>query len=128
MDLRIAGNPEQFMFLAERRLREAVQLLRAREWAGAFYLAGYVVECGIKAVAMLDGGRRLTDELRIHDIHRLAVRVRWRLTEADYNALAALPAWNHNVRYVCAPPSPTNAAAFINAAKEALRCLKNYLH
>lgn len=31
------------------RLREAGILLQAKEWAGAYYLAGYSVECGLKA-------------------------------------------------------------------------------
>lgn len=35
--------------LAERRLREADILLAAGEWSGAYYLAGYAVECAIKA-------------------------------------------------------------------------------
>lgn len=35
--------------LARVRLREARALLAKREYAGAYYLAGYVVECGLKA-------------------------------------------------------------------------------
>lgn len=35
--------------LARVRLREAQALLAKREYAGAYYLAGYVVECGLKA-------------------------------------------------------------------------------
>lgn len=35
--------------LAEARLTDATVLLGARRWAGAYYLAGYAIECGLKA-------------------------------------------------------------------------------
>jgi hypothetical protein len=35
--------------LARTRLREARTLLRARQFAGVYYLCGYVVECAFKA-------------------------------------------------------------------------------
>lgn len=40
---------EDFRVVANRRLREAKALLRAREYSGAYYLAGYSVECALKA-------------------------------------------------------------------------------
>lgn len=36
--------------LAEKRLREAIVLLEAGLWDGAYYLAGYSAECALKAV------------------------------------------------------------------------------
>jgi HEPN domain-containing protein len=38
-----------FQELAEERLRDAAALLQAGQWSGAYYLAGYAVECGLKA-------------------------------------------------------------------------------
>jgi hypothetical protein len=35
--------------LAEERVRDAGALLKAGQWSGAYYLAGYAVECGLKA-------------------------------------------------------------------------------
>jgi hypothetical protein len=35
--------------LAEERLLDAAALLAANRWAGAYYFAGYAVECGLKA-------------------------------------------------------------------------------
>lgn len=35
--------------LAEERLRDAECLLNGGRWSGAYYLAGYAVECGLKA-------------------------------------------------------------------------------
>jgi HEPN domain-containing protein len=42
-------NRRDLQSLAESRLREADVLLAAREYNGAYYLAGYSVECAIKA-------------------------------------------------------------------------------
>jgi hypothetical protein len=39
----------KFQELADRRLSEAKVLLTASQYEGAFYLAGYAVECGLKA-------------------------------------------------------------------------------
>jgi HEPN domain-containing protein len=53
-------NRSDLQQLARERLREAKALLTARCWSGAYYLAGYAVECGLKACII----RRLmtTDE------------------------------------------------------------------
>ena len=42
-------NRGDFQRLADERLSEANLLLAARKWAGAYYLAGYAVECALKA-------------------------------------------------------------------------------
>lgn len=42
-------NRAEFQALAEVRVREAEALLAAGLWDGAYYLAGYAVECGPKA-------------------------------------------------------------------------------
>lgn len=38
--------------LAEDRIAEANALLRAQLWSGAYYLAGYAVECGLKSCVL----------------------------------------------------------------------------
>ena len=40
----------QFKQVAAAREREAEVLMKARQWSGAYYLSGYAVECGLKAV------------------------------------------------------------------------------
>jgi len=40
---------DDFKKLTSARLRDARALLKAGQWAGAFYLLGYAVECGLKA-------------------------------------------------------------------------------
>lgn len=42
-------NRAQLQQLAEERARDAEILLQAGQWSGAYYLAGYAVECGLKA-------------------------------------------------------------------------------
>lgn len=63
--------------LAETRLREARILLDAAEWAGAYYLCGYAVECALKAViaAQVSAGdfpdKRLATAAHTHDLPTL---------------------------------------------------------
>jgi hypothetical protein len=42
-------NRGDFQILAEIRLTDAQALLAAAQWSGAYYLAGYAVECALKA-------------------------------------------------------------------------------
>lgn len=42
-------NRSEFQTLAEIRIKEAKALLDAQLWDGAYYLAGYAVECALKA-------------------------------------------------------------------------------
>jgi hypothetical protein len=45
-------NRTEFQQLADVRVKEAEALLAAGLWDGAYYLAGYAVECGLKACIM----------------------------------------------------------------------------
>ena len=45
-------NRAQLRQLAEDRILDANQLLAGGRWGGAYYLAGYAVECGLKACIM----------------------------------------------------------------------------
>ena len=42
-------NRQDFQQIATIRLRETNALLKARQYSGAYYLGGYVVECALKA-------------------------------------------------------------------------------
>jgi HEPN domain-containing protein len=42
-------NRSELQQLAEVRIRDAEALLAANQWSGAYYLAGYAVECALKA-------------------------------------------------------------------------------
>jgi len=63
--------------LAIERLADAKALLAAKRWAGAYYLAGYAVECGLKAcIAKLMRAeefpdKAFADQCWTHDVKRL---------------------------------------------------------
>lgn len=51
-------------------MREARILLDQGEWSGAYYLAGYAIECGLKACITRDFGRyRMPDQGLVKDSH-----------------------------------------------------------
>ncbi len=44
-------NRADLQLLAEERLEDARVLIGSQRWAGAYYLLGYAIECGLKACA-----------------------------------------------------------------------------
>lgn len=59
-------NRTAFQQLADVRLEEAIALLAIGKWDGAYYLAGYAVECGLKAcVAKLTAAEEFPDLERV---------------------------------------------------------------
>lgn len=46
-------NRTELKFLAKERILEAEILLKRKKWSGAYYLAGYAVECGLKACVLV---------------------------------------------------------------------------
>jgi HEPN domain-containing protein len=86
-------NRLDFQNLAQEKIAEAKLLLDAGKWTGAYYLAGYAVECGIKAcIAKLFKTdvfpeKSFSDKCYIHDIDRLIVLAELRaVLEADCKA------------------------------------------
>jgi HEPN domain-containing protein len=65
--------------LAHEKIAEAKILLDAGKWTGAYYLAGYAVECGLKAcIAKLFRSdvfpeKSFSDKCYIHDLEKLVV-------------------------------------------------------
>jgi hypothetical protein len=65
--------------LAEDRLLDAQALLAANRWSGAYYLAGYAVECGLKSCVLahvvrsgvIFQDRRYAEKCWTHDIEEL---------------------------------------------------------
>ena len=66
-----------FQQISEIRRRDAVTLLKARQYSGAYYLIGYAVECALKAcvakqVRRYDfPDRKLANEVFTHDLEKL---------------------------------------------------------
>ena len=72
-----AMNRSDLHQLARERVREARQLLRARAPTGAYYLAGYAVECALKACIAKKTqrfefpSRHTVNESHAHDLDKL---------------------------------------------------------
>jgi hypothetical protein len=72
--------------MAERWLVDAKILLDAHRWSAAYYLAGYAVECGLKACIL---ARLAAEPEVIFDERRFSERC-WTHTPAELVALAGL--------------------------------------
>jgi len=63
--------------VAERRLKAAENLLKSKHWDSAYYLAGYAVECGLKACIARNvrrhdfPDRKTVNDSYTHDLERL---------------------------------------------------------
>jgi hypothetical protein len=86
-----------FQKLAEMRIREAGILLKAGEFDGAYYIAGYAVEFALKAciikrkLGIVDAwpDKRFTEQCHTHDLKAL---VKLADLEADLNLAGAVAA------------------------------------
>src|SRR5690349_18450268 len=66
--------------MAGERVRDAAALLKVRRWSAAYYLAGYAVECGLKAcvvvyvkrnIDVIFRERRFSEKCWTHDFDEL---------------------------------------------------------
>lgn len=63
-------NRKQLRALSDIRLHESQALFRARYFSGAYYLAGYAVECALKACIAKQFKRyEFRDKKRVNDSH-----------------------------------------------------------
>lgn len=83
--------------LADERIRDADALLKAGQWSGAYYLAGYAVECALKAcIAKLTDLHEFPDKDRAvksfsHDFENLLIVAGLKgLRDADISVNAVL--------------------------------------
>jgi hypothetical protein len=68
--------------LAQDRLQDAAALLAAGRWTGAYYLAGYALECGLKACIMahveatgaIFQDKKFSEKCWTHDLEVLVVQ------------------------------------------------------
>jgi HEPN domain-containing protein len=109
-------NRAQLRQLAEDRILDAERLLTGGRWGGAYYLAGYAVECGLKACIMVhietSGAifldRKFAEKCWTHDLEDLlALANLTQVLAADVVANRALAAnwtianiWDETSRYV----------------------------
>ncbi|MBX9625968.1 MAG: hypothetical protein K2X82_19370 [Gemmataceae bacterium] len=96
----MARTRSAFRKLAEVRVREAKALLDAKLWDGAYYLAGYAVECGLKAcIAKLTRrfefpDKKFAADCHTHKIDELVFHAR--LRPARDEEIRADPQFNRN--------------------------------
>jgi HEPN domain-containing protein len=64
--------------LALERIKDAKALLKLKRWAGAYYIAGYAVECGLKSCIIVYlmktdvfPEKRFSEQCWTHDLDRL---------------------------------------------------------
>lgn len=106
-------NRKDFQSLSTARLREARALFGLKHYSGAYYLAGYAVECALKACIAKQTRRydfpdkKTTQASYSHDLSGLAVAARLdatfrqrasrdKLFEANWNLIKA---WSEESRY-----------------------------
>jgi HEPN domain-containing protein len=124
-------NRTQWQNVAKERLKDARALLGRKRWAGAYYMSGYVIECGLKSCLLRHLGesdavfgdekylKRLAD-CWTHDLVKL---VSLAGLEADFGAACgASPTlnaywgvvkdWKETSRYVETRPEPEARAMY----------------
>ena len=122
-----ALNKAELQQLADDRIAGAKLLLDNGRWAGAYYLAGYAVECALKAsIAKLTNAEDFPDKdfaakCWVHDIEKL-MKVAGLTTQRDVDASAnaalsscwaVVKDWNESSRY--AQKSQANAQTLYDA-------------
>jgi HEPN domain-containing protein len=73
-------NRQELQRLTDERVADAEALLAAQRWSGAYYMAGYAVECALKAcilayieshIEVVFGVRKYVEDCWTHDIRKL---------------------------------------------------------
>lgn len=128
--------------LAEMRLKDAVVLLDNKRWSAAYYLAGYSVECGIKAVIALSFRAQVIPDknfvnkiyshqlLDLMNLAGLKAKLQEQMQASDpFNAnWAVVSGWSEQVRYETIDPftSITMVEAVSDQQAGVLPWLKTY--
>ena len=135
-------NRTQLQDLADARVLDADALLNASRWSAAYYLAGYAIECALKAcIARLNNLHDFPDKDLVmrsytHHIDTLVQVAGLKpVRDADANANAALDAnwltvkdWSEKSRYQqwSEPEARKLFAAVSDAANGVLPWIKNH--
>jgi hypothetical protein len=106
-------NRDALQQISRQRKREAAALLRAKLFPGAYYLAGYAVECALKACVARQTNKhdfpnkKLAEQAWTHDLQKLVQLAGvWPDLERDMKTSSALQLnwtivkdWSEAVRY-----------------------------
>ena len=124
-------NRKQWQKVAKERLKDAKALLGRKHWAAAYYMSGYVIECGLKSCLLrylgesdaVFGDDKYLKELVKCWTHDLGKLVSLAGLEVDFGvACGANPSlnaywgvvkdWKETSRYVETRPEPEAKAMF----------------
>lgn len=121
-------NRTEFQALAQSRVTEADALLTANLWDGAYYLAGYAVECGLKAcilkrvehTGVIFEERKFAEDCWTHDLAKLmklagleSDRVKDASTNPSFQAAwETVCKWSEVARYRSGTDEPTARGLF----------------
>lgn len=135
-------NREDFRRLAETPLEDAKALLKAGRFDAAYYLAGYAVECALKACICrntreFDFPPRSVSEYYTHDLNKLLGTSKQSALEQSFKTDETLAGywdvvkdWKEDSRYDSVPDAEARARDLIEAISDAehgvLQCLSRY--
>jgi HEPN domain-containing protein len=124
-------NRTQWQKVAKERLKDAKALLGRKRWAAAYYMSGYVIECGLKACLLrylgesdaIFGNENYRKDLAQCWTHDLVLLVKLAGLKVDFDvACGANPTlsahwgvvkdWKEISRYVETRPEPEARAMF----------------
>ncbi|MDT7897049.1 MAG: HEPN domain-containing protein [Armatimonadota bacterium] len=119
-----------FEQVARRVLANARFLLRHRRWHSAIYLAGYAVECRLKAaICRVKGLATLPPEYQTHDLWRLlegtGLVERMRRDPDIFKAFERVTRiWGTEIRYAPKPYGRSEAVDFFDALRRVITWLE----
>ena len=133
-------NRSDFQRLADTRIRDAVALIEVRRYAGAYYLAGYAVECGLKACVAKQTqryefpDRGLANKTYTHNVKTLVEAAgleTQRDTDAEHDPdfgsnWAVVKDWTEQSRYET--KSRSDATDLLNAITDPAHGVMQWLH
>lgn len=99
-------NRATFQRLAETRLKDAEVLYENGQYAGAYYLAGYAIECALKACIAkktkefdFPPQKKIIDKIYTHDLSKLLSVTDMNIDSAVEVNWALILKWNESIRY-----------------------------
>ena len=108
---------DDWLEAASARSTDAHNLYDKRSFVAALYLSGYVVECRLKALIIINGNKPPTWGPKGHELRGLVEKAGFRLSDIGPDRRQFLEHWSTDLRYQASLPSGMDHASFFEAAK-----------
>ncbi|MBW2617944.1 MAG: HEPN domain-containing protein [Deltaproteobacteria bacterium] len=109
---------DYWLAAASARATDALNLYEKRRFVAAIYLSGYVVECRLKALLIINGNKPPTRGPKGHDLRGLVEGAGFRLSDIrPPDRRQFLEHWSTDLRYQACLPSGMDHASLFEAAK-----------